>query len=299
MRLKLRHLEVFNALYDAGSVSRAADRLNLSQPAVSIALGNLEAELGFRLFHRERGFFAPTSEAALLHDNVQQGVAALARLEQRAEEVRTGASGRVSVATNGVLALNFLPKVIAAFRKEYPGAHIDLRVESSRQIATLVGNRQMDIGFIDMPVPVAGLKAELHQFECVCICRHDDALAALDVVTPADLAHRRVIGITGDHVVDQQLGSVMVEAGYSLDQPVTSCYFAIARNLVAAGDGVGVVDSINGRTDLGDGVVWRPFRPQIVHELPVIVHKDRPLSITASRFNAYIKAALKPYEMQA
>ncbi|MFK7939192.1 MAG: LysR family transcriptional regulator [Roseovarius sp.] len=299
MRLKLRHLEVFNALYDAGSVSRAAERLNLSQPAVSVALGNLEDTLGFRLFHRERGFFAPTSEAALLYDNVQQGVAALARLEQRADEVRTGASGRVAVATNGVLAMNFLPRVIAAFRREYPGAHIDVRVESSRQIATLVGNRQMDIGFIDMPVPVAGLKAEVHQLECVCICGHDDRLAQLSEVTPADLAHRQVIGITGDHVVDQQLRSAMVEAGHELEQPVTSCYFAVARNMVAAGDGVAVVDPINGQTDLGDGVVWRPFRPQIVHDLPVIIHKDRPLSITASRFNSFVKEALKPYEMTA
>ena len=117
---------------EAGSVSRAAERLNLSQPAVSVALGNLEAELGFRLFHRERGFFAPTSEAALLHDNVQQGVAALARLEQRADEVRSGTTGRVSVATNGVLALNFLPRIIADFQREHPGAHIDMRTARRR-----------------------------------------------------------------------------------------------------------------------------------------------------------------------
>ena len=52
MMLKMRHLQVFNALLDAGSVSRAAQRLNLTQPAVSIALSNFEAELGFRLFHR-------------------------------------------------------------------------------------------------------------------------------------------------------------------------------------------------------------------------------------------------------
>jgi DNA-binding transcriptional LysR family regulator len=203
------------------------------------------------------------------------------------------------VATNGVLAVNFLPRVIAAFRKEYPDTQIDLRVESSRRIATLVGNRQMDIGFIDVPVPVAGLKAQIHQFECVCICRYDDPLAALNRVTPQDLAQRRVIGITGDHAVDQQLRSAMVEAGFGLEQPVTSCYFAIARNLVAAGDGVAVVDPINGRTDLGDGVVWRPFHPRIVHELPVIIHKDRPLSISASRFNEFIKEALKPYELPA
>ncbi len=297
MRLKLRHLEVFNALYDAGSVSRAAERLNLSQPAVSVALGNLEEELGFRLFHRERGFFAPTSEAALLHDNVQQGVAAVARLEQRAEEVRTGTAGRVSVATNGVVAVNFLPRIIASFRREYPEARVDITVESSRQIATLVGNQQMDIGFIDIPLPVAGLQADLFRFECVCICREDHPLARLKVVTPQDLEGRRVVGITGDHFVDQQLRRVMAAAGLGLDQSVNSCYFAIARNLVAAGDGVALVDPINGKAQLHDGVVWRPFQPAIIHELPMLTHRDRALSITAGRFRDHLKRELSLYEM--
>ena len=295
MRLKLRHLEVFNALYDAGSVSRAAERLNLSQPAVSVALGNLEEELGFRLFHRERGFFAPTTEAALLHENVVQGVAALARLEQKAEDVRTGAAGRVSVATNGVLALNFLPRVIAEFQREFPGAQIDVQIESSRQIATLVGNRQTDIGFIDMPVPVAGLKAEIYRLECVCIMPKRDELASFDVITPQQLAQRKVIAITGDHAVDQRLRRVMVDAGLSLDQPTSSCYFAIARNLVAAGDGVALVDPINGKAKLKDGVVWRPFKPTILHELPMITHKDRPLSITADRFRQRLHEKLRAF----
>ena len=88
MRLKPRQLEVFNALFDAGSVSRAAERLNLSQPAVSVALGNLEDQLGFRLFHRDRGFFAPTNEAMLMRDEVRQGLDAFARVEQRAAEIR-------------------------------------------------------------------------------------------------------------------------------------------------------------------------------------------------------------------
>ena len=299
MRLKRRHLDVFNALYDAGSVSRAAERLNLSQPAVSVALGNLEAELGFRLFHRERGFFAPTSEAALLHDNVQQGVAALARLEQRADEVRSGATGRVSVATNGVLALNFLPRIIADFQREHPGAHIDLRIETSRQIATLVGNRQTDIGFIDMPVPVAGLQAHIFQFECVCILPDTDPLAGNTTITPQDFQHRKVVAITGDHIVDQQLRRVMVDAGIGLDQPVSSCYFAIARNLVAAGDCLAIVDPINGKADLGDGVTWRPFRPVITHELPMITHKDRPLSITADRFRAHIARELSTHDQSS
>ena len=73
MRIKYRQLEVFSALMESGSVSGAAELLSLSQPAISIALSNLEEEVGFRLFHRTKGFFAPTPEATLLHIEVEKG----------------------------------------------------------------------------------------------------------------------------------------------------------------------------------------------------------------------------------
>ena len=213
MRLKLRYLEVFNALIEAGSVSRAATRLNLSQPAVSIALGKLEAELGFRLFHRDRGFFAPTSEAQLLHQEVQMGLAALNRVTQRASEIRSGATGAVTIATNGAMSYNFLPRLIAEFQRDYPETYVELRVHSSRRIADWVASRQIDIGLIDMPVPVAGLQSQEFALDCVCIMRADDPLAALDRVGPRDLAGRPVIGVTGDHSVDRQLEALMAQAG--------------------------------------------------------------------------------------
>jgi DNA-binding transcriptional LysR family regulator len=88
MHIKQRHLEVFDAVIAAGSISRAAAQLNLSQPAVSIALANLEESIGFKLFQRDRGFFAPTREAFLLQDEMAQGLLALSRVSQRISEIR-------------------------------------------------------------------------------------------------------------------------------------------------------------------------------------------------------------------
>ena len=297
MRLKLRHLEVFGALFDAGSVSRAAQRLNLSQPAVSVALGNLEAELGFRLFHRDRGFFAPTNEAILLHEEVQLGITALARVEQRADEIRSGATAGISVATNGAMSYNFLPKVIAEFQRDYPGTHVELRVHSSRRIASWVGSRQIDIGLIDAPVPVAGLNTKLVRMECVCIMRKDDPLARLDVITPQDLNDRPVIAITGDHSIDRQLAEVMSNAETPLAHNASCYFYAIARNLVAAGNNISIIDPVNGKAALADGVVWRPFAPAIIHELAVITSRGQPVGIAAKRFQRRIDEELLQYAL--
>ena len=80
MQIKQRHLEVFDAIIAAGSISRAAIQLNLSQPAVSIALANFEELIGFKLFQRDRGFFAPTREALLLQDEITRAVGIIARI---------------------------------------------------------------------------------------------------------------------------------------------------------------------------------------------------------------------------
>lgn len=292
MRVKLRQLEVFDALIEAGSVSRAAARLNLSQPAVSIALANLEEEVGYRLFHRDRGFFAPTNEALLLHDEVRQGLDALARIEQRADEIRTGLSGRIIIGTNGAMSMNFLPQMIARFQAGYPGTFVDLRVRSSRQIASWVSSRQVDIGLIDAPVPVAGLRAELFEMECVCILREEDPLAQEPVIRPRHLSDRPVIAVTGDHSVDRQLAQVMAQADARLNHSASSYFYAIARQMVAAGGGVGIVDPANGKATLRDGVIWRPFRPIVRHELVMITSRDHPLGLAAEHMLDHIRDGL-------
>ncbi len=297
MPLKIRHLEVFNALFEAGSVSNAAQRLNLTQPAVSIALGNLESELGFRLFHRNRGFFAPTGEALQLRGEISQGLMALARVEQRADDIRQGWAGGFSLASNGALAMNFLPRLIADFQVEYPGTHVEMRVHSSRQIADWTASGQIDIGLIDTPVPVAGLKAEVFAMECMCIMRADDPLAAQEVITPACLAGRGMIGVNGDHVTDRQIKRLMLEVGKPLRYRAFCYYYAIARNMVAAGGGLAIIDPINASADLGDGVVCRAFKPQVRHETAMISSRDHPPAHGGADMQDFIRRHLAQHTL--
>ncbi|MEH6457929.1 MAG: LysR family transcriptional regulator [Cocleimonas sp.] len=285
IHLKLRHLEVFVALIEAGSVSRAAQKLNLTQPAVSIALSNMEAEMGFRLFNRSKGFFVPSSEALLLQTEIEQGLFAISRIEQRVKEIRSGATGGVSIALNGVLAMNVLPQLIAEFQLEYPDVNVEMRIHSSRRIASWVSGQQIDIGIIDAPVPVVGLNAKLFYNECVCIMHKDDPLSKLKVIKPNDLENRSVVSITGDHLIDRQLEKTLFENNISIQRNFSSYYFAIARNMVSQGDKVAIVDCFNGKAELKDEVVWRPFSPKISNEIAMVTSSDQPLGKAAQEIH--------------
>ena len=281
MQIKQRHLEVFDAIIAAGSISRAAAQLNLSQPAISIALANFEEFLGFKLFRRDRGFFAPTREALLLQDDMAQGLLALSRVSQRVSEIRAGSAGSVRVATNGAMAIHFLPPLIAAYQRDHRDVNIDILVRSSRQVAEWVSSRQIDIGLIDTPVPVAGLNATLFSLECVCVMHQNDPLATKDIIHPADLAGRSIVSITGQHMVDRQLDASLTTAGVTVERHISSYFFAIARNIIAVGNEIAIIDPTNGKANLNDGVTWRPFAPQIDHEMAIITPSDQPLGQAA------------------
>ena len=281
MQIKQRHLEVFDAIIAAGSISRAAAQLNLSQPAVSIALANFEESIGFKLFQRDRGFFAPTREALLLQDDMAQGLLALSRVSQRISEIRAGSAGSVRIATNGAMAIHFLPPLIASYQRDHSDVNIDILVRSSRQVAEWVSSRQIDIGLIDTPVPVAGLDATLFSLECVCVMHQDDPLATKDIIHPTDLARRSIVSITGQHMVDRQLDACLTTAGVTVERHISSYFFAIARNIIAVGNEIAIIDPTNGKANLNDGVTWRPSAPRIDHELAIITPSEQPLGQAA------------------
>lgn len=292
MRVKRRHLEVFHALMEAGSVSRAAERLNLTQPAVSLALSAFEKEVGFPLFHRTKGYFAPTGEAQALHAETEVGLLALTRIERRAAEISSGRVGSISVASNGAVAINLLPWLIADFQKHYPEIYVDLKIRSSRQIAMFASGRQVDIGLIDAPVPVAGLHSTIFKLPCVCVFQEGDPLGKETVIRPEMLAGRSVIAITGDHTVDKEVDSLVAEAGIRIERRVSCSYFAIARNLVRAGAGIALIDALNGTRNLDDGTDWRPFEPGIHFELALITPSGQPMEAAANTFYSALKKYL-------
>ena len=292
MHISLRSLEVFHAVMEMGSVSRAAELLNLTRPAVSIALSKFEQDLGFQLFHRSKGYFEPTDEAQLLHHETEQGLLSIERIKTRALQIRGGGVGVINISSNGACAINLLPWVIADFQKVHTGVRIDLLVRSSRKIASWVAGRQSDIGLIDAPVSIPGLTTEIIRSRCVVVLPQDHPLAQETVLYPHHLQDQSIIAITGDHSIDRQVNGICAAEHVTIYRRVSASYFAIARNMVRAGAGLAIIDAVNGMADLGDGIVWRPFQPAIYFELAILTNPEQELPHPAQAFLSDLRRAL-------
>ncbi len=111
--LRLRQIEVFHAVYSCGSVTRAAEVLNVSQPSVSKVLAHAEQQLGYALFDRVKGKFIPTPEANQLFAQVTQVNDSVDRLRQLAANLRSMEKGTIRIAATPAFGIDFLPGAIA------------------------------------------------------------------------------------------------------------------------------------------------------------------------------------------
>ena len=116
--MKLRHLEIFHAVMTCGSLSRAAESLNISQPAASKALKSAEMKLGFTLFQRVRGKLLPTSEAITLFEKAQTIYQDLDNLRLLADNLARDPRAKITLGCLPSLGLSLVPELVTDFYQQ-------------------------------------------------------------------------------------------------------------------------------------------------------------------------------------
>ena len=126
-RLALRHLNLIVAIADGGSLQAAADRVGLTQSAVTKSLQEAEALVGARLFTRGNRGVTLTAEGTILAAHARLVLSQLRHAGQELEDLRSGTGGRVAVGVSVSAAVRMLPEAIAAVRKTRPNLAITVQ----------------------------------------------------------------------------------------------------------------------------------------------------------------------------
>ena len=114
--MRLRHIEVFHAIMRTGSLSKAAELLCVSQPAVSKVLAHAERSAGLTLFNRVHGRLQPTREAELLFSETQKLQANLDSIRDLARNLALQPEGHLRIGCLPSLGLSLIPPAVEAFR---------------------------------------------------------------------------------------------------------------------------------------------------------------------------------------
>lgn len=147
--LNLYKLEIFSLVVQTGSFSAAADRLLLTQPAVSQHIQDLEAALGTRLFDRGRRGVTLTAAGETLHGYTRQILRLVAEAEVAVTDVTQLAEGQVTLAATPGVSVYYLPDWIQAFRAAHPNLNIHSQTSITPEIVAALGEGQIDIGLVE------------------------------------------------------------------------------------------------------------------------------------------------------
>jgi len=196
--MDLMQLEMFVATAEVRGVQRAAERVFRTQPAVSMALRKLEAEIGAPLFDRSnRGAYVLTATGELLfasakrllglRDDALAGIRELHSLEQ----------GRVRIGANESTGVYLLPRLIEAFRKKHPKVRIDVTRQNSMQLIHDIREHSVDLALISFQPEEKDVEAlPVMNDELILIASPEHALGRQKKVTFADLGSEEFIAHT-------------------------------------------------------------------------------------------------------
>ncbi|HTO63164.1 MAG TPA: LysR substrate-binding domain-containing protein [Bradyrhizobium sp.] len=274
-----RQIETFRAVILTGSASRAAELLDITQPAVSRAIAELERSVGFALFDRSGGRLSPTAEARLLFAEVDRAFVGLDKIRAEAARIRDFGAGAIRVASLSAVANTLMPKAIRAFNKRHAGVPVTLQIRASSVVRELVASGSFDLGIAADEVDLTGIHHEhFGRSHGVCALPPNDPLAFKDVITSEDLDGRPFVALAPEDRARQRLEAVLTERGVRpriiVETPSSSTVCA----LVLAGVGIGMVNpcAAAGFKDLG--LTIRPLRPVVEFRKVLLFRDNSPLS---------------------
>jgi DNA-binding transcriptional LysR family regulator len=289
--ITLRELEVLRSLVESGTATAAAERLGISQPAVSRTLAQLEAQLGRQLFRREGGRLIPTPDALAIDAELDPIFSALARIQTPDGSI-SNAALPLYVAAPPSIAHRFLPGPVAQFARANPEHQIVVDVVSSDILVTYVAEGRVDLGIVDTEPNHASVRAEaFRSSDLVCLMSRDDPLAGKEVVGPADLDGRDFITQSRRHSVRAAQDAVFVAANAHPRSTIEVATVVLASELVREGMGIALINPFPTAMRLHPSLCMRPFEPRIPMRTFFMTPAAKRPSAATLAFMALVRAA--------
>lgn len=194
MRISARQIELFQVAYNLRSARKAASALHISQPSISRAVAELEAEIGAALFDRSSRKFEPTAAAHSLYKSVQQHYRGLERVREAAQLIVEGSGGHLRLAALPAFAETLAAKAIGQLMARHPDLRIDLETLSEQGCLASIRAGKSDCAIISSDPGDANLTFQrLNNIQPVVIIPHSDPLSGQQSISPAQLSEKGLV----------------------------------------------------------------------------------------------------------
>ena len=296
LSLTLKQLRYAVAAADAGNVTQAAETLHVSQPSISVAIAQIEAQYGRKLFvrHKGEGVELTSFGSIFMRDarQILEQAARLGRLGQAAEVV----SGTVTLGCFTDLAPYYVPALIGQFRKAMPSITVDFRDAGFDALAAQIGKGSIDLALTyDLGLGSGIERHTLIELRPYAMLPAQHPLARKTSVTLADLAKHPLI-LTDQALSWQHIVALFNAAGLEVDVAARASSFELQRSMVANGLGIAVAYTRPKSDQAYDGhkLAIRPISDKVPAQRILLAWaRGEVLTPAASALRDFIKARLQ------
>lgn len=285
--MDLLHLEHFLAVVDEGTFTRAAQRLNRTQPAISQSIRRLEEEVGAPLFARDLHEVSLTEAGRVLADYARRLIGMRDEAVRQVSEIRTLNAGRLTIAAHESAAVYLLPAPLRTYLKGFPNIKVGIQRGRLSEIPRMVMDRDVDIGFVkDEPAFHELQWVEVYSDEMMLVGSPRHPLAQRANVAVRDLGSEQF-------VLHHQCSATTDRIFQLFEQNGTRCRvvaelwsFENVKSFVREDVGLAIVPGVTVRQELADGALVRiPVGELRMPRRTLMVCRDQGyLSDSASAF---------------
>lgn len=277
--MEMREIEVFRTVMQAGSTSKAAALLDISQPAVSQSIRKLETESELRLFERVRGRLVATQEALALLVEVDLCFAGFESIKHRIRTLKTFGLGRLAIASYPALGTGFMARAIGAFDLEKRGIEMSFQIMSSRDVHHKVSSGQFDFGLMADELSVTGLEhSKFMTLPGVIVMAAQHPLARKAILKPDDLVSHPFIALNPEDAGRRRLEQALRASNKVLRSVIETPYSNSVCELALRGVGIGMANPINALDFAERGLVIKPMSIDIEFTSLLVFRPGIPLS---------------------
>jgi len=296
--ITLRQVEVIRAVMMRGTISGAADQLNVSAPGISRLIKHTEESLGIRLFERRAGRFIPSVEAGPVFDQISAVYKGVENLQVAIESLEKGENVKLAFASAPSVAQFIAARAMRSIRQRYPDLFIDLNILKIEETVDYLLLERGEFVIMSSSVDNAGIEnEELARAGLVVILPEGHSLSDRAVISVHDLADEPMIGVDPHDPYGAKLAQPFRVAGIELRHSIRGRFAQTVVSLVRHGLGVALIDAFSVAEVYMPGLVRVPLAEESSVTVYVARKKGRVLSGFAEyaiqRFRRELAAAAK------
>lgn len=266
----LTRLRAFRAMMNAGTVTAAAEQLQITQPALTRHISALEEEMGLRLFNRHRKRLLPTEEAELFLVEVNRITAAVDELPNIVRNIRSLVATRLRIVVTPRLAAGVLTPALAQFAKSSPDVSVSVDMLARSELERWMVREQFDIGLSAHPITHPDVVSQpFFETPAVVALPSRHRLAGRRAVTADDVADERWIAATQGTRIRAETEEIFLRSDFAPAIALAASNTIVASMIVADGGGVMLTDALSVQVIGGNRIVTPIWQPE--HKLRFVL----------------------------